>query len=81
MEVQITKVKVKHGATSYFAGPFAGADEITAAVTVKGAKNKSEVVTAKFTSMGGIFGTNKTDARIAALTKEFSEKLVELLAK
>jgi hypothetical protein len=30
VEVHITKVKVKHGASAYFGGPFAGADEITA---------------------------------------------------
>jgi hypothetical protein len=81
VEVQITKVKVKHGASAYFAGPFAGADEITATVILNGAASKAKIVSATFTSMGGVFGTNKTDSRLAAMHKEFAEKLAESLAR
>jgi hypothetical protein len=81
LDVQITKVRVKHGASSYFGGPLAGADEITAKVMLKGASQKTEVVSATFTSFGGIFGTNKTESRLAAMNKEFAEKLAEMLAK
>jgi hypothetical protein len=81
LEVQITKVKVKHGASSYFAGPFAGADEITANVIMSGAVAKAQVVSATFTSMGGVFGTNKTESRLAAMHKEFAEKLAQALAR
>jgi hypothetical protein len=81
VEVQITKVKVKHGASAYFAGPLAGADEITANVIFNGQANNAKVVSATFTSMGGIFGTNKTESRLAAMHKEFTEKLVQTLAR
>jgi uncharacterized protein YfdQ (DUF2303 family) len=81
VDVQITKVKVKHGASSYFAGPFAGADEITAKVIINGATAKAQVISATFTSMGGIFGTNKTESRLAEMHKEFAEKLVQALAR
>lgn len=81
LDVQITKVKIKHGATSYFAGPFAGADEITATVTLKGTTGKTEVISATFTSFGGILGTNKTESRLAALNKEFADKLTSMLVR
>jgi hypothetical protein len=81
LDVQITKVRVKHGASAYFGGPLAGADEITAKVTLKGAAGKTEVVSATFTSFGGIFGTNRTDSRLAAMNKEFGEKLALLLVR
>jgi hypothetical protein len=53
----------------------------TAKVMLKGSSEKTEVVSAKFTSMGGIFGTNKTDNRLAAMNKEFGEKLAEMLVR
>jgi hypothetical protein len=81
VEVQITKVKVKHGASAYFAGPLAGADEITAKVIMNGAAANAQVVSATFTSMGGIFGTNKTESRLAAMHKEFAEKLAQSLTR
>jgi hypothetical protein len=81
IDVQITKVKVKHGASAYFAGPLAGADEITANVTFNGVASNKQVVSATFTSMGGIFGTNKTESRLAAMHKEFAEKIAQLLAR
>ncbi len=81
VDVLITKVKVKHGASAYFGGPLAGADEITANVTMNGATAKAKVISATFTSMGGIFGTNKTESRLAALHKEFAEKLAESIAR
>jgi hypothetical protein len=81
LDVQITKVRVKHGASAYFGGPLAGADEITAKVTLKGTTGKTEVVSATFTSFGGIFGTNRTESRLAALNKEFGEKLALMLVR
>jgi hypothetical protein len=81
LDVQITKVRAKHGAASYFGGPFAGADEITAKVVLSGSAAKTEVVSAKFTSFGGIFGTNKTESRLAAMQKEFGDKLSEMLVR
>jgi hypothetical protein len=81
LDVLITKVRVKHGATSYIVGPFAGADEITAKVMINGAAANAQVVSATFTSMGGIFGTNRVESRLAAMHKEFSEKLVLTLVR
>jgi hypothetical protein len=81
LEVQITKVRVKHGATAYIAGPWAGADEITAKVMINGAQANAQIVSATFTSMGGIFGTNKAESRLAAMHKEFTEKLMLALVR
>ena len=82
VEVLITDMRIKHGATSYWAGPLAGKDKITGTVTVKDAAGNvvsESPVESTFTSMGGIFGTNKTTDRAAALYKEYAGYVVELL--
>jgi hypothetical protein len=82
VEVLITDMRIKHGATSYWAGPLAGKDKITGIVTVKDAAGNvlsESPVESTFTSMGGIFGTNKTTDRAAALYKEYAGYVVELL--